>query len=407
MTISVAACSLFAGLLTTPTTSVSVSILGVPEGVRPTLTIQTPAGQRVVTGTSRELADLQFAEPGTYRVTSAPFRAPNGLADVIYDPQPEQRVEVAAGQTATISFRFSQRPGTGLLWIASVRTADDDDFSQSTIRAFRLGSGQSPTTDRLWTVKTGPRSYGGVVLPNGILLFGDGWDVDRIVRFDTRRQGQGTVSPAGGSEHAMTARDPQGRIWLSRDDYARAYVPTADGGLGSPVVELKRDEQADDKPDLNVLIFRHDGSLVIQGGPGIAIIPAAELNRSHTVRPRWRSMPPGTRGRGAIDADGNLWFANEGGGVYRVSKEALDGSGPIEPDEFDIEFGLGAIVIDAEGGVLAFNRASGDLWRLPPGGSSFAKIGNLGTGFDHNSQPVLNPPAAGTPLAAGFPTRTD
>lgn len=56
--------------------------------------------------------------------------------------------------------------------------------------------------------------------------------------------------------------------------------------------------------------------------------------------------------------------------------------------------------------MLAFNHASGDLWRLPPGGSPFAKIGNLRAGFDSFSQPVLNPTAAGTPLAAGFPGRT-
>ncbi|MFQ3587885.1 MAG: hypothetical protein SNJ74_12460 [Fimbriimonadaceae bacterium] len=155
-------------------------------------------------------------------MTSVPFRAPNGFPDLVFDPEPEQRVEVAAGQTATISFWFSQRLSTGLLWVAYVRTAAEDDLSQGTVQAFRLGSGQSPTTDQLWTVKTGPLCCGGVVLPNGMPLFGDGWDADRIVRFDTRRQGQGTVSTAGGSEYAMTARDPQGRIWLSRDPYERA-----------------------------------------------------------------------------------------------------------------------------------------------------------------------------------------
>ncbi|MFQ3587884.1 MAG: hypothetical protein SNJ74_12465 [Fimbriimonadaceae bacterium] len=113
------------------------------------------------------------------------------------------------------------------------------------------------------------------------------------------------------------------------------------------MVELTRNEEADGKPDLSVLMFRHDGSLVMQGGPGIAIIPAAELNRSQTVRPRWQTMPLRTRGKGAIDAVGNLWFAHQNVGVHRVSKEDLDGSGPIEPDEFNIEFGLVAIAINA------------------------------------------------------------
>ena len=397
---------LLVGLTLPPNPTVSINVVGIPEGARPTITIQTPSGVRDVTGTSRELGEMRFAEQGTYRIKGVSFRAPNGLVDAIFDPQAEQTVEVSAGDTTTITLRFSQRPGTGLLWVATFRTADDD-ASQGTVRAFRLGSGQSPTTDRAFTVSTGPRAYSGVVLPNGTLLFGDSWDIGRVVRLDTRRQGQATVSAAGDPDHAMVTRDPKGRVWLSRADYARAYEVSADGSLGPQVVELTRDESVENLLDLTVLIFRHDGSLVVQGGPGIAIVPAADLSRSHAIRPQWRTLPPGTRGSGAINVDGNIWFANQNGGVYRISKEVVDGSGAIEPKEFPMDFGVSAIMIDAEGGVLAFNRASGDLYRLRPGGSSFAKIGNLGTGFNDFSVPVLNPPAVGTPLAAGFPIRTD
>lgn len=396
-----------AGISLVPNATVSINIVGIPQGTAPSITVRAPSGERVVRATPEALADLRFTEAGMYRISGTPFRAPDGLIDAIYDPQPELVAEVAPNETTTLTFRYAKRPGTGLLWITSVRTRDDDDFTRATIRAFRLGEGQRPTIELVHVIETGPRLDYGTILPDGTFLFTDSWDVTKVMRLDTRQPSTATLRPAGDAEPRAIFRDPSGRIWLSDDAVARAYRPTADGQLGSPVIELTRDEESDSKPDLSMLVFLHDGSMVVRGSEGLTVVPAAELNRSHVVRPtNWRAMPYATTGYGAVDANGDLWFANENGAVVRVTRAQLEGSGPITPQEFMVEFGCNALTFDAEGGVLAFVRATGDLWRLPPGGSAFAKIGNLGTGFATWSIPVLNPPAVGTPVAAGFPDRT-
>lgn len=402
--LTVAALS-FASLFTNSPT-VTVSLVGAPSGEWPPITIRMPGGSEIVADSAEELSALKLVEVGRYTVSGPVFRAATGLVDTIYDPQADLVQEVKEGETAHLTFRYFARNGTGMVWVATTRTQDEDDWSKGTLRSLLgtdLAGGKVRVSD---TITTGPRSGSGVVLPSGAYLFSDAWDNDTVMRIGASDlAARGVPRPAGAVEQGHMTRDPSGRVWVGRQEVARAYVPDASGALGAPVVELKRDEDAEEPLDLATLVFRHDGSAIVFGAGGLAIIPAADLARSHTVNPRWRKIPAGVQGSAAVDAEGNLWTANANGAVHRFAKADLDGRGALTPREYEVELGLHSVTIDAEGGVLALVSYTGNLYRLKPGGSTFEKLGSIGTGLDLSSTLTLNPPAEGTPLAQGFPSR--
>ncbi len=395
----------FANLLFNPPT-VTFEITGLPAGEWPPITVRTPGGSAVVVDSPEKLKDLKFSEVGRYTLSGPAFRAPSGLVDTVFEPQGDATRDVKEGETVQIPLRYAARGGTGMAWIATARTHDEDDFSKGTVRALLGADLAAGRVHVASTIATGPRNGSGVVLPSGVYLFSDGWDHERIMRVGSAELAtRGAPRPAGDAEFGMVTRDPSGRVWVGRQDVARAYTPDASGALGAPVVELKRDEDAEEPLDLATLVFRHDGSAIVFGAGGLAIIPAADLARSNTVNPRWRKIPAGVQGSAAVDAEGNLWTANANGAVHRFAKADLDGQGALTPREYEVELGLHSVAIDAEGGVLALVSYTGNLYRLKPGGSTFEKLGSIGTGLDLSSTLTLNPPAEGTPLAQGFPSR--
>lgn len=394
-----------ASLLLNPAT-VTVSLVGAPPGEWPPLTIRTPSGNEIVADSAEKFANLKLTEVGRYTVSGPAFRSATGWVDTIYDPQETLTRDVKEGDTVHLTFRYAPRGGTGMVWIAAPRIHDEDDFTKGTLRALRGTDLAAGKVQAAATLLTSPRNSSGVMLPAGTFLYSDGWDHDKIMRLGASQMtAQGTPQVAGGASQGRLTRDPSGRVWVASQDVARAYTPSASGVLGDPLVELKRDEDDDQPLDLGSLVFRHDGGAYVFGAGGLATLGASDLTRSHVVRPRWRKIPAGVQGNAAVDAEGNLWTANANGAVFRFAKSGLDGQGELAPREYEVELGLNSVAIDAEGGVLALVSYTGNVYRLKPGGSAFEKLGSIGTGLDLFSTLTLNPPAEGTPLASGFPTR--
>ncbi|MBZ0214276.1 MAG: hypothetical protein K8H99_10790, partial [Nitrospirae bacterium] len=219
--LTVAALS-FASLFTNSPT-VTVSLVGAPSGEWPPITIRMPGGSEIVADSAEELSALKLVEVGRYTVSGPVFRAATGLVDTIYDPQADLVQEVKEGETAHLTFRYFARNGTGMVWVATTRTQDEDDWSKGTLRSLLgtdLAGGKVRVSD---TITTGPRSGSGVVLPSGAYLFSDAWDNDTVMRIGASDlAARGVPRPAGAVEQGQMTRDPSGRVWVGRQEVARA-----------------------------------------------------------------------------------------------------------------------------------------------------------------------------------------
>jgi hypothetical protein len=387
-------------------TSITVRVEGLPAGVFAPLTVQAPGQEPRIFTTAAELAAYRSTTPGAYRITGTSFRHPSGWVDTIFDAPAPLTQTVAAGTSATLTYRFQRREGTGLMLIATTRLADDDDFSKGSVRAFLGSDLAAGRFEAVFQQIIGPRNAYGAITPDGSYYFADFWDNDRVMRL-----APGQISASGKPAVASAFApgdlevDPEGGLWMIRGNELLGFGrPGATLPDPAPRRFTFTDPEGEPLP-IHFPVFRHDGSLILLSGEGLAIIPAADLRSARPINPTWRPYGAGRSGPGVIDPAGNLWVANENGTAFRFSKEELDGEGAFSPTEYAIPLLANATAVDAEGGVLLLVRASGELYRLPPNGQAFAKIGHLGTGFEEGSVMTLNPPTEGTPAAARFPKR--
>lgn len=393
-------------LLQTRETVVTIRVEGLPTGVFAPLTVEAPGQAARTFKTAEELAAFSSASPGRYQISGPSFRHPEGWVDAIYDAAPALTQTVAAGSKTTLTYRFQRRSGTGHMLIATPRLNDEDDFSQGAIRGFRgrdLAAGRFAPA---FTLITGPRNGFGAVTADGSYFFSDLWDNNRVMRLAPGQiAANGKPGAVGSGDPGDLEVDPQGRLWMTRENVLVGFGRPGGSLPATPPVRLTFSDEDGNPLPIAFPVFRHDGSLLLISHRGLATIPATDLRGVRALDPTWRPFGAGWDGHGIIDAEGNLWMANENGTAYKFPKAQLEGGGEFSPTAYEIPLLANTLALDAEGGVLLLVRASGDLYRLPPNGQAFAKVGNLGTGFDSNSVLTLNPPAEGTPTAALFPRR--
>jgi len=387
--------ALAAGLACAQTTEVRLTLSGLPEGMKPPVEVTLPGGKKQ---TVTDAASFRAEAPGSYRATAAAFRVPGKWIDTVLEAAPAQ-VTVKAGQTAALTLAFKVRPGSGMLWTATARINEEtDDFSKGTVRSYSekalLGGVNGPEK----SMQTGPRLFGGAAGPDGAFYYGDGWEWNAVARL-----APGAARPAkmSGTEADSPYFDPDGNLWLMRDRKMKR--------MGSAVViELAEEEQG-----LTVTnpVFLANGDLVLAQHSLVARIPKAKLAKSGTLSrsdaAATVTFTSGSITGAAVGPNGDLWLVDVNGEVVQLPAAAIEKGGRDQGRKYPIEGAPMQVALDNEGGVLVLTPGTGDLFRKAPDASGFAKIGNLGRGFDDFSRLTLNPPAVWSPLGKqpGAPVR--
>lgn len=383
----------------------TVQVTGLPDEFTSKVEITLPNGStQAYDWEAGFIGDI----PGEYRVTGETVRIPGEIIDLVYEAAPVSG-RLDEGGSGTLALRYAQRPGSGMMWVFTTRTDDEDGHDKAHARAIdaaTLARGGFSSPSRNITLP--PRLYGGAALPNGDLLYVDDWDNRAVMRLSKAAQGgNGAPEPWSASRIGFVNVDPRGRLWISTADFADRYPASvlASGTLGEPEAKYESNWDHEDRMSMSSMIFDHDGSVVALGNGSIARVPASHFGASGDVRFPWRVAHEGGANQVAIDREGNVWATFEYGSVVKFSKEEVEASGEVHGTAYEVPMSVCGITIDNSGGVWILIRWTGELFRLAPGESSFAKVGFMGTGYSESSRLTLNPPPAWSPLAAapGFP----
>jgi hypothetical protein len=387
-------------------TVVRLAVNGLPDGPLPAIEVTLPSGQKTAVKTPGEFS---ASMPGSYRVSGEPFRLAGQLIDTVYEAAPQQQV-VKPGTSVTLQLSYRVRPGSGMLWAATARIEDEDDFTKGTLRALTeenlLAGGFTAPARQLIA---GPRLAGGIAGPDGSFYFVDGWNVSSWMRATPAALAttSGKAAPVAGAPAHAYAISPAGDIWTLHDGVVRRL---AKGSMrpGAADVELTLEEL----PDGHIL-FNAAGDLLLYGREQVARIVGAKLNGKRTLTradaAAFVTFSSGSLGHGAVDAAGNLWVPDENSEVIAISAAQLTGAAAIEPRRFEVPLSASALTVDNAGGVWVLIRYTGELFHLPAGGAAFSRKGQFGHGFDEHTQLTLNPPPVWSPLAkaAAFPKRLE
>lgn len=380
-------------------TVVRLAVNGVPNGLRPAIEVTLPSGQKTVVRTPGEFSASQ---PGAYRVSGEAFRVAGQLVDTVFDSVPQQQT-VKAGTSVTLQLSYRVRPGSGMLWAATARIEDEDDFSKGTLRSLTeqnllAGGFTAPSRQLLM----GPRLAGGIAGPDGSFYFVDGWNASALMQASPAALGTSSgkaVAVAGAPAHTY-AISPSGDLWTLHDGVVRR--------LGAADVELTLEELP-----AGHLLFNAAGDLLLYAAGQVARIPAGKLTGKRKLAvgdvAAMLTFSSGTLGHGALDEAGTLWVPDENSQVIAISAGQLAQGGAVEPRRFEVPLSASAVTVDNASGVWVLIRYTGELFHLPAGGAAFSKKGQFGKGFDEHTSLTLNPPPVWSPLgkAKAFPRRLE
>lgn len=289
-----------------------------------------------------------------------------------------------------------------MLWIATPRTADDDDFTVGQVRGFKestLTSSGFSKPDRV--LSRGPRLSFGTVGPDNSFYFAEHWDVQSIIRFSPSvLSGTGKGESVSGTGPTAFAFDPSGAVWIHYNEHAEKHPGTVltRGVLAEPLVKLSAKEDDQDQVTFGRLVFDDEGAMILYRREGLLRIPASELAHSRAVTGAWRPFVSGTLHHAGFDEFGTLWIADENGVVLEISKAQLRGSGPIHAKQHEVAQSVHSVAVDNSNSVWALVRYTGDLYRKKAEEARFTKVGSVGTGLAEDSQLTFNPPPVWSPL---------
>lgn len=392
-------------LIPQPQPQLSLSVIGLPEGEVPPLTLQKPGGSSEKITSWKE---VRLSQAGKYTLSGPAFRSQSPIVDTIFEAAPAA-LDWNGKQSATLTLTYSPRGGTGRLYIAAPRTRDDDDFTVGLVRVFTPAEREGAVTLTAGRfIQQGPRLSYGMVGPDSSFYFAEAWDRETIVRLSPADFAKGAKGSAvAGTSPVNMALDSSGHVWLHKENEAVKHPVSSllRGFTQTPAVRLTRDEENENPTSFTSLVFDAEGGMILYGPGSFMWIAPSELKQSRSIAPRWRSANTGSLHQAAFDQEGSLWVADENGQVLKISASDLKGSGDLNPVEYPVAQSVCGVALDNSGAVWALVRYTGDVYRKKADEESFQKIGSVGTGLDEGSRLVFNPPPAWSPLAVGMPGR--
>jgi sugar lactone lactonase YvrE len=379
---------------TGPKTGKLAVTIAAPAGVTPSVTVSGPGGYTKTLSASTALVNLA---PGSYTVTAAPVTTTNPIVDAVYtgavSGSPISITPSVIDFTATVT--YTQRPGSGGLWIARVQ-------AQSSVVQYTAAQLVATTSAAASTVVgTGTDQNSGVAFDaNGNL-----WVViqtsNSVVEYTASQlNASGTPAPAialtanAGSLNAPTALafDASGNLWVANasPNTVVEYTASQLASSGSPVPAVTLSATSGSLVAPFGVAFDHSGNMWVANNPVSTVVEftPSQLVATGAPTPTVTLTASANSIFGphmiAFDATGDLWIANEfSTSVVAFSPGQLATSGSPTPivtlssnsGSLNIPFGL------------AFD-GSGDLWVSNIGGGTVVEF------------------SAGQIVASGNPTPT-
>jgi sugar lactone lactonase YvrE len=392
--------------------------INVPAGVTASVDVTGPQGFSQTLSSSQTLSNIAA---GDYTITANAARKTGDIVDEVYTGNGGS-VTVVASQTAQFTVDYTQRPGTGKLWVPVWGASKLNGYSTA-----QLATGGATVTPNVAIgLGTGNDPYSGAFDAKGNYFVGTqagalfGFTPDQLAA-------SGTPTPAvtldsGDTDINGLAFDAQGNLWVTTSADIREFSAASLTSSGSPTPAVVIGGNANtplsypaqlafDKGgalwvaaiDQNAVYKYSPSQLAASGSPEAAVVISSTAQSS-------LDSPRGL----AFDADGALWVANfNASSVVKFTESQLVSSGAIVP----------AITLT---GVsiypvrIAFDN-SGNLWFTATFDSGFSKNGRLakvaaanlvssGTAtvevdftdigsFDSGGALAFNPPPSGLPLA--------
>jgi hypothetical protein len=317
-----------AGATTQETPTLTVTVSGLPVGQTPNVTITGPASFSQSLSATTTLSDLAA---GSYAVAApASIRVSGTEVDSIYDATiTGSPADVEAGATANVTVTYTQRPGTGMLWVTNWVTHNAFGFS-----ADQLATG-TPTSNP--TVSLGLPDLGNSSPATVSLAFSstnDAWigtckttQKPQVVGKFSPAKLAASGSPAADVEITLPSTDAtydcasalvfdtSGNLWVGmyRGDILKFSASDLTAtGTPTPAVTLTNTTYFDGLVDL---AFDTAGDLLVGAyyHPAVSVLSPAQLSASATaIIPSVSISLPAGAGIGGltIGADGSVWVAD-------------------------------------------------------------------------------------------------
>lgn len=378
-------------------TVVKLEVTGLPEGADRTVTVVLPDGS------SQEVSDpAAFAgsAAGNYRVAAITRRVAGDVVDLVY-VSAAATVTAEAEKTTTLRVSFVKRGGTGMLWAASERIREDDDFSVGEIRGVAGSTLEGGSIGKEVRTASPARGQQSLVDGSGRLLVMDAWE-GRVASFPPAQLRAGGVFGSHSGEDLgadSMALDLDGNLWLVRGDSLRKV---AAGSLGSGTYVVSTTiTPPEGGAGFGYPVFSAEGDLFLVSGVGIWRIPKANLGASGEARGSFMAMEVGTTGQAAFDKDGNLWVTDENGAILKIDKGSLAGSGALSPTVTGAPQSVYGLAFDNSGRMYFSVRYTGEVFRREASDLESDGGTRLGVFTDAAMYSTLtfNPPPAWSPLA--------
>jgi sugar lactone lactonase YvrE len=355
-----------AGCSSSPSTAPQTASLAVtiaaPSAVTPAVTVNGPAGYTKVLSATTTLTGLAV---GNYTVIAAPVTTTNPIvgtfntATVTGSP-----ATVAGGATAVATATYTQRPGSGGMWVGN-----------GAITQYKAGQLASSTSAPAATAIFPTGNNAGVAFDAAGNLWVSELTTNVIVEFTasqlatsgnptpavTLSANAGSVAFPGG-----LAFDAAGNLWVANEDDSSVveFAASQLTSSGSPVPAVTISASAGSLKLPAGLAFDASGNLWVANIIGNTVVEftPGQLAASGAPKPAItlsaNGASLGTPRAPAFDASGNLWVLNvDSNTVSEFTRSQLTTTGSPVP----------AVMLTSAGGSLegptglAFD-ASGDLW---------------------------------------------
>jgi sugar lactone lactonase YvrE len=380
-----------------------------PTGVTPNVTVTGPDGYtKALTAT----ATLSGLTPGSYVVAAASVTTTNAIVGILIAAtvSGSPATVAASGNAAAATVTYSQRPGSGGLWIANLGA------SKSAVQYTAAQLASTTSAAAATTIGTGTDENMGAAFDANGNLWLTHFGANTVAEYSASQlNASGAPTPAvtlsanaeSLSDPAGLAFDSSGNLWIVNASTATVVEFTASQlastGSPTPAVTISASSASLDEPI--GIAFDASGNLWVSniGGSIVAFTPS-QVAASGAPTPTVILTAAAGSINGplmiAFDASGKLWVANGDHGqntVVAFSPSQLTTTGSPTPV---VTLSANAGSLNGPAG-LAFD-ASGSLWVSNLDGTSPTVVGFTASQIATSGSPTPNVTVTSSSLSEPF-----